>query len=328
MNKGNVKKNVLITGAAGYIGSKFCQLYGDTYNIAAVDNLMYGQGPLVYNVLPKENIYNLEYQEFGDTFKKLLDWADVVIHLAAIVGAPACDKNKDYATKVNYEGVKAIVEHLNGIDKKPLLIFPNTNSGYGSATGICTEETPLTPISLYGNLKDNAEREVMKYKNSVCFRLATVFGVSPRHRLDLLVNTMVYEAMSGKVDLYDDAFMRNYIHIADICRAYVFAIENPHLMRGGVYNLGNDEINMSKGDLAKKIGQHLFFSLNKIGETDPDKRDYVVSSQKLYNIGWRPTRDLDYGIIELMNYYDTFPRFGDRRRTFITQFMRNVDRND
>jgi nucleoside-diphosphate-sugar epimerase len=189
-----------------------------------------------------------------------------------------------------------------------LVIFPNTNSGYGKAKDtVCTEETPLNPISLYGQLKDEAEYVVRKHPNHVVFRLATVFGYSPRHRLDLLVNTLVYEAVTkGIVEIFDDSFMRNYIHIDDICSAFEYAITNPEL-RNNVYNLGNDSLNMSKGDLLEVIAKYIMFEAKKINKTDPDQRDYVVSSEKLYKTGWKPQKSLKDGIIELIRFYSVLP---------------------
>jgi nucleoside-diphosphate-sugar epimerase len=301
--------NVLITGGAGYIGSRLCSyLYNcGGFGITIIDNLMYDQGPLVWSVLEQVKFIKGDVTRLSE-HKDIIESANVIIHLAAIVGAPACDRNPELATAVNLDSVKALVALLRPDQH---LIFPNTNSGYGSTGAkICTEETPLNAISLYGKLKDEAEQIVCTHPNHTIFRLATVFGYSPRHRLDLLVNTLVYEAMTfGEVSLFDDSFMRNYIHVTDVCLAILWSITNPRC-KNQIFNAGNDGLNMSKADLIKEIAKQLTFTVKKLdGVTDPDKRDYIVSSEKLWKTGWNPRINLHDGIAELMEYYSILPDY-------------------
>lgn len=323
-------KTVLITGGAGYIGAKLaqqlqwqvnynvsCGQLPKKYKVIVADNLMYDQGPFVFQSLQNVQFVKADVTQLKGKLLELVQAADVVIPLAAIVGAPACDKNPGFARKVNLDAVSNLISVLR---EDQLVIFPNTNSGYGKAKDtVCTEETPLNPISLYGQLKDEAEYVVRKHPNHVVFRLATVFGYSPRHRLDLLVNTLVHEAVTkGVVEIFDDSFMRNYIHIDDICSAFSYAIENEAL-RNNVYNLGNDSLNMSKGDLLDVIGKYLLFETRKISKTDPDQRDYVVSSEKLYKTGWQPNKSLKDGIVELIRFYSVLPN-----NPSLLGYMKNV----
>lgn len=312
-------KTVLITGCAGYIGTKLCAyLHKSNFRVIGIDNFMYGQGPAVYSTLQDIQFVQDDVTRMSKKTKDLFNYADIIIPLAAIVGAPACDKHPGFARKINLEAIEELVGEAK---EEQLILFPNTNSGYGKAgDAICTEETPLRAISLYGQLKDDAEQVVRRHANSVVFRLATVFGWSPRHRLDLLINTMVYEAVTKKsVMLFDDKFMRNYIHVQDICRAFKYAIDFSHEMKGNVYNLGNDALNMTKGDLLKEIGKYIEFETILSEKTDPDQRDYKVSSQKLYNVGWRPTKGFGEGIGELIRFYSCLPQ--DKN---LIKFMSNV----
>lgn len=319
------KKTVLITGGLGYIGSSLIRHLKNKYHLIVVDNLTYDQMPLVYPILDGVEFHFLDVRE-EFAMAELASRADIVIPLAALVGAPLCERQKDNAKSINLDAVKFLVESLR---EDQLVIFPNTNSGYGDTGGaICTEETPLKAISWYGETKDKAEQEVLKHKNSVVFRLATVFGYSPRPRLDLLVNTLTFDAYHDKeVKLFDDSFMRNYIHVKDICRAFEFAIDNADKMRGQVYNLGNDDVNMTKGDLVRTIAKHIDFTTTIIGDrTDPDKRNYIISSAKLYGLGWSPAYSLDYGIKELIEYFDwgPFDWTNDETESSIMDLMRNA----
>jgi nucleoside-diphosphate-sugar epimerase len=305
--------NVVITGGAGYIGSAILQANrgASGVSIRVFDNLFWNQGPLVYPMLRKREGYAFHRQdvlEWRDSLKRAIASADIIVPLAALVGAPLCDKHPELAYKLNYEWFEQLLNYING---KQLIVYPNTNSGYGS-TGkeICTEETPSNPISLYGKTKQSAEDLLMSsYDNCIGFRLATVFGWSYRPRLDLLVNNLTMTALKeGHIDLFDGHFRRNYIHVQDISDAVAFAFRHRIHMKGEIYNLGNDEINMTKESLVKNICEITGATYKTVhGKTDPDKRDYIVSSQKLYNLGFKPKRDLEHGIREIMEFSAIIP---------------------
>jgi nucleoside-diphosphate-sugar epimerase len=231
--------------------------------------------------------------------------ADVIIHLAAIVGASACDRDPGMATSVNLESVK-LLNRLRS--KQQLVIYPNTNSGYGSTEGtsFCTEETPLIPISLYGNTKCEAEQHLLASPNAITLRLATVFGMAPRMRLDLLVNHFVYTALNeGYIVIFEKDFKRNYVHVRDVADCMLHCIANAPKMTGRPYNVGLDSANLSKEELAltvKKFISNFYIHFAAIGQ-DPDKRNYVVSSERLRNAGFEAKRTLEEGIQELIKGY-------------------------
>lgn len=317
--------NVVITGAAGYIGSKLTAYFlNKGYHVTAFDNYFYNQQSLTENVFYHNNctFFEEDVTDWSLNLYNAIDSADVIIPLAALVGAPLCDKYPDIAYRVNEEWFETLVKNID----EQLVIYPNTNSGYGS-TGkeICTEDTPCNPISLYGQTKGNAEQILINnHAYSICFRLATVFGKSYRQRTDLLVNNLILEAMTKHhIDVFDGHFRRNYIHIDDIVSAFDHAINHAIDMVGGVYNLGNDTINTTKLELVQKICNKMNCSYDIItNRTDPDKRDYIVSSQKLYNTGYVPIRDLDYGIVEMADLYSNIwnhlqdPDFVDKCRNY------------
>lgn len=316
---------ILITGGAGYLGCVLVQKLlelkklsnsvnqwkdttddSDTQNytwdtITIVDNLMYSQSPLVSYCYRED--FNFLVQDVTDHEKllPLIKEADVIIPLAALVGFPACEKNKREATLINHEHVKFICEN-----KKPdaKILYPNTNSGYGigDKDEFCTEETPLLPISHYGRTKCAAEKDVLAV-GGVAFRLATVFGVSPRMRLDLLVNDFTYKAYNDSyIVLFEHEFRRNFIHVQDVALTFIRGICNYSSMSGEAYNVGLSDANINKLQLAEEIKKFVpNFSINfdEI-QSDPDKRDYIVSNKKLEDTGWKPRYSLQSGIVEIL----------------------------
>lgn len=301
-----MQKNVLITGGAGYIGSVLTpKLLKEGYRVTVLDNLMHRQVTLL-------DCFSHPYFHFikGDVadeelMKRLLEKNDIIIPLAAIVGAPACSLNPSLAKLVNFDAVRILLRYLR---KDHKVLFPNTNSGYGlgEKEAFCTEESPLKPLSLYGQLKVEIEKELLQTKQTVCFRLATVFGVSPRMRLDLLVNDFTYRACHDKsIVLFEEHFKRNYIHVQDVAQAFTFGITHFEKMRGEAFNVGLSSANLSKRELCEKIKAYLpdlYIHSAPIGK-DPDQRNYVVSNAKIEALGWSPTKTLDDGIKELINAY-------------------------
>jgi nucleoside-diphosphate-sugar epimerase len=239
------------------------------------------------------------------TVEPLLKRADAVIPLAALVGAPLCARDEIGATSLNRD---AVVDLAKRVSRDQLVVYPTTNSGYGvgDANAFCTEESPLRPVSLYGRTKVDAEAAVLGTGSGVSLRLATVFGMSPRMRLDLLVNDFTWRAVTDRaVVLFEAHFRRNYIHVRDVAKAFLHAIDNYATMRGEPFNVGLSEANLSKAQLCERIARHVpgFVWLEaQVGE-DPDKRDYVVSNEKLEATGWRPDVTLDAGIKELVKGY-------------------------
>ena len=236
---------------------------------------------------------------------KLMAKADVIVPLAALVGAPLCKQDPIAATTTNLDAVRLIVEAAS---PNQILLYPTTNSGYGigQKDQFCTEETPLNPISLYGTTKVDAERAVLDSGRGATLRLATVFGMAPRMRVDLLVNDFTYRAVTDRaVVLFEGHFKRNYIHVRDVTKAFLHALDNFGSMRGQAYNVGLSDANLSKVELCERIEAQVpgfVFLSAPIGE-DPDKRDYIVSNEKLEATGWRPDHSLDAGISELIRGY-------------------------
>lgn len=298
--------NVLVTGGAGYIGSILCEhLLHVGYQVVVVDNLMYGQHSLFH--LCANSHFEFVFGDVRDEMlmRRLVNQADVLIPLAAIVGAPACDRDPELARTVNLEAIRL----LNRLSSpRQLIIFPTTNSGYGTKSDnkYCTEDTPLEPISLYGQTKMLAETELLGSSYAITLRLATVFGMSPRMRLDLLVNHFVYEAVThGYIIIFEKDFKRNYIHIRDVADCFIYCIEHADHMVGQPYNVGLDSANLSKAELALKIKEHVpnfYIHFSEIGN-DPDKRNYIVSNQRLREAGFEARRSLDEGIQELLKGY-------------------------
>jgi nucleoside-diphosphate-sugar epimerase len=298
--------SVLITGGAGYIGSVLTErLLQHGCDVTVLDNMMYNQNSILYLSHHK----NFEFIKGDARNKKLVGTAikgkDFIIPLAAIVGAPACDLNPDLATETN---LRAIQDLLVLIETNQRIIFPNTNSGYGTKDNsqYCTEESPLEPVSLYGRLKVEAEKSVLSRSNSIVLRLATVFGASPRMRLDLLVNDFTHRAVrDGYLVLFEKDFKRNYVHIRDIAKCFEFCMMNFEKMHGQIYNVGRDDANCSKEELALRIKKYipaLKIIISEVGK-DPDKRNYIVSNDKINRTGFQCEFTLDEGIQELIKAY-------------------------
>ncbi|OGN00085.1 MAG: hypothetical protein A3B91_01370 [Candidatus Yanofskybacteria bacterium RIFCSPHIGHO2_02_FULL_41_29] len=298
---------VLVTGGAGYIGSVLVpMLLNAGHEVIVLDNFMYNQTSLL-DCCHNKNLLIIrgdsrDEKRIEDTFKNY--WPiRYVIPLACIVGAPACDKDPWSARTTNLDAVRMIADRW-----RPRIIFPNTNSGYGigQERNYCTEESSLNPVSLYGKLKVEAEEVLLKNGNSVVLRLATVFGISPRMRLDLLVNDFVYRAVNDRyVVLFEGNFKRNYIHVRDVARAFMHCMENFKTMDGQVYNVGLSDANLSKLELCEEIKKQVpgfYFAEAKIGE-DPDKRNYIVSNEKIEKTGFKPEVSLQEGIAELIRGY-------------------------
>ena len=298
---------ILITGGGGYVGSMLTTILVNLgHRVSVIDLMKYDKGSL--NHLYYHKNFKLIQKEIRDKkiMKKLIRQNEYIIPLAALVGAPLCDKNKKEAVSVNYDSIKSLVSLST---KKNKIIFLTTNSGYGvgEKNKFCDENSPLRPISLYGRTKCDAEKEVMKFKNCICFRLATVFGFSYRMRTDLLVNNFVYNAMQTKrLTIFEPHFRRNFIHIRDVVSAIVYSINNFKKLRSNVYNLGLSSANISKLMLAKKIRKQMKNLKVKIvkNKKDPDKRDYFVSNRKIEKKGFKAKILLETGIDELMTLFE------------------------
>ena len=295
---------VLVTGGAGYIGSILVPALLDRgFTVAVVDNFMYGQDSLAsvcYH--PNFSVVRGDVRSI-DTMRPLLKNTDVIIPLAALVGAPLCDRDPLAATSTNKQ---AIVDMLGHISPDQCVILPITNSGYGvgEAGKFCTEETPIRPVSLYGRDKVEVEHTLLeRHPSSISLRLATVFGMSPRMRLDLLVNDFTYRAYTDRfIVLFESHFKRNFLHVRDVASAFLHAIDNFGTMKGQIYNVGLSDANLSKLELCHQIQKHLpsfVIHESNIGN-DPDRRDYIVSNDKIERTGYKPAFSLDQGIRELI----------------------------
>ncbi len=309
-------ERILITGGAGYIGCVLVPtLLQAGYHVTLLDRFPEGDAALA-DCCRFETFSPVRGDARDESLlKKLLAKADIVLPLAALVGAPLCAQDPLNAVSVNRD---AVITLLGMLSKTQRLVFPNSNSGYGigQKDQYCTEATPLRPVSLYGTTKVEAERAILDSGNGIALRLATVFGMSPRMRLDLLVNDFTYRAVTDRsVIVFEGHFKRNYIHVRDVAKAFMHAIANYTSMNNRPYNVGLSEANLSKLELCAKIKEYVpqfVYVEAPIGE-DPDKRDYIVSNAKLEATGWQPDWPIDRGIRELVKGYAMLrnARFGN-----------------
>lgn len=295
------KLNVLVTGGAGYIGTTLVPMLLERgYRVTVVDKLLFGGTPII----PFFRYPNFHFTK-GDIrdkvlMHKLVNDQDIVIHLAAIVGFPACAANPELAESTNVGGTRVLAQTVS---RNQYVLFGSTGSNYGAVpSGFCTEETPLTPLTLYGATKTEAEQIILEETTSTAYRFATAFGVSPRLRLDLLVNDFTHQAIRQKsLVVYEASYMRTFIHVRDMARSFLFAIENYSKMRGQIYNVGGKKLNHSKKEvcemIAKATGAYIHFA--DVGK-DADQRNYKVSYKKIRALGFEPTITVRAGIQELV----------------------------
>lgn len=301
-----MKYKILITGGAGYIGSVLSRLLLERgHSVTVLDNFLYNQNSLLDCChYPEFEVVRGDCRD-ENVLVPLLRDKEVIIPLAALVGAPLCNRDKTGALSTNLEAVRLICRHASPQQR---ILFPVTNSGYGVGEKgkFCTEESPLKPISLYGETKVQAEKVVLDRGNAISFRLATVFGVSPRMRIDLLVNDFVCRAMMDRtVVLFEGHFKRNYIHVRDVAKAFLHGIAHFETMKDKPYNVGLEDANLTKIELCRVIQKQIpnfVYMESPIGE-DPDKRDYIVSNQRILGTGFRPDWSLEKGIQELIKCY-------------------------
>lgn len=300
-------KKILVTGGAGYIGSVLVpELLRAGNEVTVIDNFLYNQESLLGVCGFKTLTIVRGDARDEQLIAKHLPGKDFIVPLACIVGAPACSKDPVAARTINLEAIQLILKLRDSSQK---IIFPNTNSGYGRmAEGVsyCDETSPLDPVSLYGKLKVEAEQALLTAGNAITFRLATVFGASPRMRMDLLVNDFVYRAIIDRaVVIFESNFKRNYVHVSDVARAFMYTMDHFEEMKNEPYNVGLSEANLSKKELCEEIKKQLpefVFVESPIG-TDPDQRNYVVSNAKIESKGFKPQTSIQEGITELIKVY-------------------------
>ena len=300
-------KKILITGGAGYIGSMLTsKLVKLGYDVTVIDLLKYSTNSLSHLHLSKNFKLIVGDVRNKSLIRKEIKKNEFIIPLAALVGAPLCEKNKKEAVSVNLDSIKLL---MNYISKKNKIIFLTSNSGYGVGKNnkFCDEKSPLNPISLYGTTKVKAEKIVIKFQNAICFRLATVFGYSYRMRTDLLVNNFVFNSIKKReLKLFEPHFRRNFIHVKDVVDAIVYSIKNFNRLKSNIYNLGLSSANISKYMLAKKVKHKLKYLKIKIikNKKDPDQRDYYVSNKKIEKKGFKAKIKIESGIDELINVFN------------------------
>ena len=313
-------KNILVTGGAGYIGTSLIpKLLKEGHKVTVFDNLMYGGNQL----LPFFRNNNFHFVMGDITIKNQLESVvegkDIIIHLCAIVGFPACKNNPELATNVNVGGTENLIDVLK---PEQVVLYGSTGSNYGKVADICTEETPLKPLSLYGETKTKGEQMLMDRGNAVAYRFATAFGISARLRLDLLVNDFINKCLRDKyLVVYEKKFMRTFIHVSDIAESFIFAIDNLDKMIDNVYNVGDDSMNYSKEEICNMVGSKTgaFIHFEEIGK-DADQRNYIVSYDKIKKLGFKIKIDIENGIdetvralgvVDFQNPYINIKRVGD-----------------
>ena len=297
---------ILVTGGAGYIGSMLVpELLNLNHKITVLDNFMFKQASL--NSLCTNKNFEIINGDIRNQslMKKLADKNDVIIPLAAIVGAPLCNKDPFNAQSVNHDAIK---EMFTYISNNQYIIMPTTNSAYGTGdeNNFCNEDSPLRPISKYAKDKVEIEKDLMSRENSISYRLATVFGMSPRMRIDLLVNDFTYRAYhDSSLIIFEGHFKRNYIHVRDVVRAFIHALNNLDKMKSEIYNVGLSDANLSKKELCEEIKKHIpnFTYVEEKIKKDPDQRNYIVSNEKIEKSGFIPKYSLSDGIQELIKGY-------------------------
>jgi nucleoside-diphosphate-sugar epimerase len=306
-------KKVLITGGAGYLGSVLTEvLLNKGYQVTVLDNLIYKQTSVAPFSFNKNFKFILGDVTDNSVLRPLVEAHDVIIPLAAIVGMPACKAQPELTIKINFEQVNNITKWVT---KNQMVLIPNTNSQYGSSTEIITEDSPFKPLSLYAETKCDAEKSVLDSGNGIALRLATVFGMSYRMRMDLLVNDFVYKALTdGYLVLFESHFIRNYIHIRDIANTFLFMIDNYEKCNNNAFNVGLTSANCTKLELAQTIQKYIpgLVIVENNFKQDSDQRNYMVSNNKLESAGWIPTFTLEDGIQELIEGYQLVNKFKNK----------------
>ena len=294
-------KKILVTGGAGYIGTSLVpKLLNKGYEVTVFDNLMVGGNQLI----PFFRYENFKFIRGdirnADELKSAVKNMDIIIHLAALVGFPACRMNPGLAREINVQGT---INLIDVCDRNQLIFYGSTGSNYGSVKDICTESTPLHPLSLYGETKTKAEELLLERGNTIAYRFATAFGISPRLRLDLLINDFTHKCIKdGYLVVYEKNYMRTFIHVSDIADCFIFGIETTNKMVDNVFNVGNDLMNHSKEEVCDMIGNKTgaFIHYEEIGE-DADKRNYIVSYDKIRKLGFETNITVEEGINEVIN---------------------------
>ena len=305
--------NILVTGGAGYIGSVMVpELLAHGHQVTVLDNFMYKQNSLAHVCDQASfSIVNGDIR-LKEIIKPLLEKADIIIPLAAYVGAPICSKDPIGATSVNRDAIEMMLKLISQDQK---ILMPTTNSAYGSGDedNYCTEESELKPISQYAIEKVEIEKDLLAHGQAISFRLATVFGMSLKMRIDLLVNDFTYRAVNDRfVVLFESHFKRNYLHVRDVARAFIHGIDNFDVMKGEIYNVGLSDTNISKKELCERIQKYLpeFTFLEEELGKDPDQRNYIVSNEKIEKTGFKTEYSLDDGIMELIKGFEMIKQYG------------------